>query len=534
MTENRPIGTNFGYDIVLLLGQSNMQGDSGGAVSPVLDVTDSRIYTFGATGAYAGQIVPASDPLAHRSTGTTVVGPGMSFAHWHNGVDGGWSVDTRRHRRLLLVPAAYNGTAFGSGSPRWDPTTSWPADTANLYNLAILQAQAALAAAPEISRIIGALWIQGESDVLAGMSANTYRTYLEQLIDGLRSRLSAPDLPFVIGSMTPEFIAAQGSAAAAIDGVHKETPSRKPYTAYVAGPSGMGRGDNVHYSPAGQREMGRLLAHALISASENFSPTNQQAANPPTPPSAPSAPTGVTATAGVASASVAFTASGGTSFTVTASTGQTATGASSPITVPGLTGGVAVTFTVTATNLIATSAASSPSASVTPTGITENFNQADESISTADGGQTLTSLGGPWRVVSNQGAPASGTSAHTLLLGDTGATNHSAQAVIVSNVNGSGVVVRAVDINNFYVMAALSSGYALYKMVGGSLTVVQNTTGTVVAGDTIKLAVAGSTITAYKNGVQIFQVTDSALSSGTKAGLWANLATARLDDMLLA
>jgi len=56
-----------------------------------------------------------------------------------------------------------------------------------------------------------------------------------------------------------------------------------------------------------------------------------------------------------------------TSYTVTASTGQTATGASSPITVTGIATNATPTFTVTATNSSGTSLTSSASSSVTIT-----------------------------------------------------------------------------------------------------------------------------------------------------------------------
>lgn len=89
--------------------------------------------------------------------------------------------------------------------------------------------------------------------------------------------------------------------------------------------------------------------------------------------SAPGAPTIGTATAGNATASVAFTApasNGGsaiTGYTVTSSpAGITATGSTSPINVTGLSNGTAYTFTVTATNVVGTGAASAASNSVTP------------------------------------------------------------------------------------------------------------------------------------------------------------------------
>ena len=87
----------------------------------------------------------------------------------------------------------------------------------------------------------------------------------------------------------------------------------------------------------------------------------------------PDAPTNVVAAAGNGRATVSFippTNDGGeaiTSYTVTSSGGQTATGTGSPIVVTGLTNGTAYTFTVKATNSVGDSTASAPSNSVTPT-----------------------------------------------------------------------------------------------------------------------------------------------------------------------
>ncbi|RVU35742.1 tandem-95 repeat protein [Rheinheimera riviphila] len=90
-------------------------------------------------------------------------------------------------------------------------------------------------------------------------------------------------------------------------------------------------------------------------------------------PVLPGAPVIGTATAGNASASVTFTApasNGGVAisgYTITSNPGGlTATGASSPIAFPGLTNGTAYTFTVVATNVVGSGAASAASNSVTP------------------------------------------------------------------------------------------------------------------------------------------------------------------------
>ncbi|MBK8321696.1 MAG: DUF4214 domain-containing protein [Betaproteobacteria bacterium] len=94
-----------------------------------------------------------------------------------------------------------------------------------------------------------------------------------------------------------------------------------------------------------------------------------------TPSGLPGAPVIGTATAGIGSASVAFTApasTGGlalTGYTVTSNPGGfTGSGASSPVTVSGLVNGTTYTFTVRASNANGAGAASAASNSVTPAG----------------------------------------------------------------------------------------------------------------------------------------------------------------------
>ncbi len=104
--------------------------------------------------------------------------------------------------------------------------------------------------------------------------------------------------------------------------------------------------------------------------------TTSASSNSVTPRTIPGAPTSVTAFAGAGQATIAYTApasNGGaviTSYTATSSpgglTGTLSQAGSGTITVNGLTNGTAYTFTVKATNVAGTSAASATSNAVTP------------------------------------------------------------------------------------------------------------------------------------------------------------------------
>jgi hypothetical protein len=166
----------------------------------------------------------------------------------------------------------------------WNPTV---ADS--LYSNAITQAQQALAAAGANSRFAGVVWVQGENDADAGVTASSYRTVFEQLIGAFRRDLAAPTLAFLIGGMVPEWVTGNANRQA-IAAVHAETPTRVRYTAYAPGLiGGAVSGDVIHYSAAGQRAQGRALAAAYLAAVSNTAP-----------PVAPESPTSTTLTSTVA------------------------------------------------------------------------------------------------------------------------------------------------------------------------------------------------------------------------------------------
>lgn len=235
-----------GYDVFLIAGQSNALG-AGLGPSNRLDRPHASVHQFAGSGRKVGQVLVGEHPLWHH-TRAPGVGFGLTFGRLHA---------ESSSRPVLLVPAARGESGFHPQNG-----FSWNIEdhpsVVNLYRYACTQVAAALEAHPG-SQLSGILWHQGEADV-RHLGQQDYSAKLDALIVGFRAQFG--EVPFLVGQMNPDRMKEARDELPGyplIDAAHRDTPNRVPVTRFVEGPGGMFNSptDKLHYSAAGQRELGR-------------------------------------------------------------------------------------------------------------------------------------------------------------------------------------------------------------------------------------------------------------------------------------
>jgi hypothetical protein len=287
-------------NVFVLLGQSNMSGwnsfYSYAYAPPSANVPHPRVLQLSrrdpatqTNNPFVGRVWrDAVDPLTHHDfrRNCTItnesdpkyvynwmgVGPGKTFAET---LAEAWP-DTK----ILLVPNAHGGTAIRW----WQKTNSetlfymddleggnangWGNDYGtNLYNSTLDR----IRYATNFGTLAGIIWHQGEGDSGSPDAAAAYSNHLNQLINDLRTDLSRPGLPFVVGELGQFFIHAGESYSAyatTVVAALEALPTYKPATAFVHSDGLDGQSDKHHFTGNAQREFGVRYAREMYRVIE--------------------------------------------------------------------------------------------------------------------------------------------------------------------------------------------------------------------------------------------------------------------------
>ncbi|MDF7809155.1 sialate O-acetylesterase [Pontiellaceae bacterium B12219] len=225
-------------DIYLLIGQSNMAGRG------PIEEQDEGVIEGCELLNFSGEWEPATNPLNAYSTirkdlDIQQLNPGYGFAlRMH---------EVRPEINIGLVVNARGGTNIND----WEKGDLY-------YEEAVARTKVALA--DNNSRLAGILWHQGESN---SSQTNSYMGKLVTMIENLRADLGEPDLPFVIGELERDDVT-EVVKERLLNEVLYTLPTMLPNTA-VATTEGLVTQDGTHFDSAGQRELGRRYADALLS-----------------------------------------------------------------------------------------------------------------------------------------------------------------------------------------------------------------------------------------------------------------------------
>ena len=236
------------FDLLLLLGQSNMKGRG---VMPAEPLRDERIVMLhlrdDAWYLARHPLHLVGDARTFAGHDNAGVGPGLAFAT---------AVAARTPRaRLGLVPCAVGGSSIAL----------WQRG-ARLYDQAIRRARLALASPGAVRpRLRGALWLQGEADATDARFPG-HEERLLRLVADLRADLGEPGLPFLactIGELRPD---AEGRRVAEMNRLLLSLPQKRAGTGCVdARDLRTHIGDAVHFDTAAQEEIGRRYAAQYLA-----------------------------------------------------------------------------------------------------------------------------------------------------------------------------------------------------------------------------------------------------------------------------
>lgn len=238
-----PAGQNAAPDsmqLFLLAGQSNMAGR--GDIAAEDRLAHPRVWMFDRQNQWG----PAVEPM-HFDKPIAAVGPGRAF--------GVAVAEARPDVSIGLIPTAVGGSPITT----WEPGVQYPETGAHPWDDAIRRAKAA-ASRGELRAI---LWHQGESDGNDD-EAPHYEARLRSLIGRFRAEFDNPTLPFLIGQLGRFDGKPWPSGYEQVDAAHRRVAADTPDVAFIAS-DGLGdKGDQLHFSAAGARELGRRYAQAYL------------------------------------------------------------------------------------------------------------------------------------------------------------------------------------------------------------------------------------------------------------------------------
>ncbi len=243
--------------VFVLAGQSNMagRGDSTELTAPY-DSPQSDVQYWTGSGWTA---LPTNTGVGNAH------GPELSL---------GRTLADHFGETIYLVKRAEGGASLAPDSGR--PEKSWEPDTGLLYNDLKGRVSATLTDLGESAQVEGFFWMQGEADSKDETSANNYLTNFENLVSLAKTDFGAPGMAVVLGRVNGTLYpsATHGTKYQFLETVRtaqEHAASTIASTAWVDTDSLALNDDELHFSSAGQIDLGNAMGKAFIAMMETSS-----------------------------------------------------------------------------------------------------------------------------------------------------------------------------------------------------------------------------------------------------------------------
>lgn len=233
-------------DVYVCAGQSNMSGYSGsllGATEPIPEV-----HRYGNDGRW-DQAVEAVDDGTDQLDAVSREFPLHSLM----------LPFARRLYDATGIPVALVPTSLGGTNlfAQWQRNATDPDWRATLYGSMLHRARVATGGAPPA----GFLWFQGESDALSARTTAQYTADLQQLIEQVRTDLTAPDLPAVVAQLGT-YSSAPLDLWLGIQEAQRQVALQDAAVALVT-TNDAPRSDAIHFSVSGYQTIGARFGDAM-------------------------------------------------------------------------------------------------------------------------------------------------------------------------------------------------------------------------------------------------------------------------------
>ncbi len=226
--------------VFILAGQSNMAGR--GAVEAEDTISHPRIKTIDKN----SNIILAKEPLHFYEPTMAGLDCGLSFAK-------ALIKDCPDDVSILLIPAAVGGSKIHQ----------WLGDSVHRGVKLLSNFKEKTALAKQYGTIKGILWHQGEGDANE-KGIPVYKENMQKLFGVFRAEAGKKKLPILLGELGAFNINA-AKQFKQINQIIGEYASTDKNTAVIATSDLNHKGDNLHFNAAGQREMGKRYAAAMLT-----------------------------------------------------------------------------------------------------------------------------------------------------------------------------------------------------------------------------------------------------------------------------